>query len=49
MTLESTADPVQIDGSPVAYTFTGNLLTIDPLPDVAAGQSITITFRVVLA
>lgn len=47
ITLASSADPVQIDGSPVAYTFTGNLLTINNLPEVAAGASITITFRVV--
>lgn len=47
ITLATSENPVQIDGSAVAYTFTGNLLTIADLPDVNPDDSITITFRVI--
>lgn len=48
-TLSSDSDAVLVDGVAAAYTFTDNLLTIDSLPTIEGGDSVTVKIKVVLA
>ncbi len=46
ITLASVTDPVLVDGVSTSYTFSNNVLTIDPLPTITAGSSVTVTIIV---